>query len=60
MVLDALVVLLVRQHEVAAVISAENDGSSIQILASVVCLDNSGPVFTDNFPAYPELILVGR
>jgi hypothetical protein len=49
MVLDALAALLVRQHEVAAVTSG-NDGSSIQVLASVVRLDNSGPIFTDIFP----------
>jgi hypothetical protein len=50
MVLDSLAALLVRQHEVAAVTSTGNDGSSIQVLASVVRLDNSRPIFTDISP----------
>jgi hypothetical protein len=50
MVLDALAALLVRQHEVAAVISTGNDGSGVQVLASVVRIDNSGPIFTDILP----------
>ncbi len=53
MVLDSFAALLVRQHEVAGVISTGNDGSRIQVLASVVRLDNSGPLFTFPQPTNP-------
>jgi hypothetical protein len=42
-VLDALAALLVRQHEITAVIAKPYDGSILQVFASVMHSDNTKP-----------------
>lgn len=39
--LDALSAILIRQHEIAAVVGKPYDGSNIQVIASVVCPSNT-------------------